>query len=507
MIPNRSANHIYPVSQLTSAICAVLSGSVTEAIRGFYKLRKAYLTLDGIMDVESKYLQRMAASRRNSFASRKDMPSRLHRQSSLTTPPATRNGSSTLIDDALAEKDPSIGPAADIENQSESNEEMTPENSMPTIPTRVQSKLLEIDPASVGITSHTDIFIHSGTRLCYGILLVVFSMIENPLFTKILYIVGFKGDRERGTRYLWQSARFNNFNSAIAGIALLAYYNGLVGFCDILPTDPGADDDLSGYPKSRCKVLLSDMRKRYPDSKLWKMEEARMNSYDRNLAAADKILDDNSNSNMKQIATINSFERSLTVMFLHDYEKSAKSWIECAELSSWSPTLYAYLSGVAYLELFRNVRDHDPDSAKLYKAKATEYIRKGPPLAGRQKVMSKELPFDIYIVRKVKKWEERAKAWGVDLVDAIGVSPLTEMIYFWNGVKKQGLEQLEKSLAALQWQRTSHPEKHQADLDESAINALLRACVLRNLKRFDEAREILKNEILNHDRYAPSRIL
>lgn len=49
-------------------------------------------------------------------------------------------------------------------------------------------------------------------------------------------------------------------------------------------------------------------------------------------------------------------------------------------------------------------------------------------MAGRQKVMSRELPFDIFIVRKVKKWEERAKSWGVDLVDAIGVSPLNEMM-------------------------------------------------------------------------------
>jgi hypothetical protein len=36
------------------------------------------------------------------------------------------------------------------------------------------------------------------------------------------------------SRYLWQASRFNNFCSAIAGIALLGYYNGLVGFCDIL---------------------------------------------------------------------------------------------------------------------------------------------------------------------------------------------------------------------------------------------------------------------------------
>lgn len=123
--------------------------------------------------------------------------------------------------------------------------------------------------------------------------------------------MGFKGDRERGTRYLWQAARFNNFNSAIAGIVLLAYYNGLVGFCDILPTDEMADDDLSGYPRAKCHALLGDMRRRYPESKLWKMEEARMHSSNRNLAAAIKILAGNSDSQMKQIALINTFELSL----------------------------------------------------------------------------------------------------------------------------------------------------------------------------------------------------
>jgi hypothetical protein len=377
---------------------------------------------------------------------------------------------------------------------------VTPDSAPLESLTRAESKLLDIDPASVGITNHTDIFIHSGTRLCYGILLVVFSMIENPLFSKILYIVGFKGDRERGTRYLWQAARFNNFNSAIAGISLLGYYNGLVGFCDILPTDPGADDDLSGYPRAKCQVLLTDMRRRYPESKLWKMEEARSHAYQKNLAAAIEILAENSNSNMKQIATINMFEMSLSSMFILDYELCAKSWIQCSELSSWSPTLYAHLTAGAYLELYRNLRTSDPKAAGVYKDKATEYFRKGPPLAGKQKVMAKQLPFDMYIVRKTQKWEERAKSWKVDLIDVIGVSPLTEMIYFWGGFKKQAPEQLEKSLKLLDWDRTGQPAKHKEDLDETAIHAVLQAAILRNLKRYVEARAILVDEVLNHDR-------
>jgi hypothetical protein len=176
---------------------------VTEAIKGFYKLRKAYLTLDGIIDIEGKYLRERAASRRGSLASRTGRPSTAHSA-------ATRISADLSADDATAEKsNGSFKDPADLKKEQEAN----PEPEVPLTPTTVQSKLLDIDPASVGITSHIDIFIHSGTRLCYGLLLVVFSMIENPIFSRILYIVGFKGDRERGTRYLWQSARFDNFNS------------------------------------------------------------------------------------------------------------------------------------------------------------------------------------------------------------------------------------------------------------------------------------------------------
>lgn len=449
------------------------------------------------MAIESKYLAERAGQR-DSLSSR---PPTVHSV-------ATGTSKDLLTGDATTEKsNGSIKDPSSLEKEGESD----PEPEVPITATTVQSKLLEIDPASVGITSHIDIFIHSGTRVCYGMLLVVFSMIENPIFTKILYIVGFKGDRERGTRYLWQAARFDNFNSAIAGIALLGYYNGLVGFSDILPTDAGADDDLSGYPAAKCKTLLADMRARYPNSTLWRMEEARMFAFNRNLTEAARILSKTADSSvgMKQITTITKFEDSLTTMFLHDYEASAKCWQRCAELSQWSPTMYAYITGCNFLEIYRNLRTSDPEASEKYKKLATDYIRKGPPLAGRQKVMSKELPFDLYIVRKTSKWEERAKAWDVDLVDAVGVSPITEMIYFWGGGKKENVAELQKSIDAVKWERLTHPEKLENDLEEKSIKTVLEACMLRNQgvagnpAKYEETRSLLQNEVLNHDRYSP----
>ncbi|KAH8594328.1 outer membrane protein-like protein iml2 [Bisporella sp. PMI_857] len=471
----------YAISQLTSAITGVLSGSVFEAIKGFRKLRNAYLTLDGILEVEKKYLRN-----RPGYTESMDLGTILKENEKTTKETRYEAIRPASIASSL--------PSATIQDSSQEK------TTLPT-PKRMQSNLLEQDPAALGITTHTDIFIHSGTRLCYGILLIVFSMIDNPIFSTILHIVGFRGDRARGTRYLWEASRFNNFNSAISGIALLGYYNGLIGLCDILPTDPGANDDLEGYPKARCEALLADMRKRYPDSKLWKLEEARMHGYNRNLAASVKVLVHNSDSHMKQIAVINMFEQGLTTLCILDFELCAKSWIQCAEFSSWSPTLYAFMTGAAYLELYRNLRETKPENAKIFKEKATDFFSRAPTLAGKQKLMAKELPFDIFITRKVKKWQERSKIWGVDLVDVVGVSPIAEQIYLWAGNKKQSVSELNRTLELIDWSRTSHPEKLKIDKEELAISALVRACISRNLRQFDESRQILTSQVLKHERH------
>ena len=122
------------------------------------------------------------------------------------------------------------------------------------------------------------------------------------------------------------------------------------------------------------------------------------------------------------------------------------------------------------------------------------------PLQNYSAKLLDQLPFDVFIVRKVKKWEERASAWNVDLTEVIGVSPLAEMMYLWNGLKKCDMRQLQRVLDIIQWSRASHPEKHETNVDERVIQALLRATILRNLGRYEDTRELLKTEVLSHDK-------
>jgi Protein of unknown function (DUF3808) len=115
--------------------------------------------------------------------------------------------------------------------------------------------------------------------------------------------------------------------------------------------------------------------------------------------------------------------------------------------------------------------------------------------------MARQMPFDVFVGRKLQKWKQRATEHNLDLVDAAGVSPIEEMIYFWNGYKRMPADRLEISLQKLGWSESSSNIAWAKDsVDEHAIFALLSATVLRNLKRTDEAREIMKKDIISRDR-------
>jgi len=114
--------------------------------------------------------------------------------------------------------------------------------------------------------------------------------------------------------------------------------------------------------------------------------------------------------------------------------------------------------------------------------------------------MARVLPFDNFVARKIQKWKHRAQEWKINFIDAIGVSPLEEMIYFWNGYKRMRPEHLEVSLQRLAWSISSeNPSWARETFDEQAMLSILRAATMRGMKRTEDAKRILKTEILNHE--------
>ena len=516
------------LSQIMGAVVSVLNESLTDAIRAFYKLRRAYMTLNGLVDEEDKlikargYSSGLADTRGNYLA----YPSE---QAGAKANAANQNSASNLAS-AQKRDDDEFYDANDAQGEKVTNTYTGHlVRDLPSIDTKMsqmsfadQEHVQSIDelPSSAGdpakdrrrfshgpeselFSRPIDVFVHSGVNLCFGLLLLLISAIP-PAFGKLLYIIGFRGDRERGIKMLWQAARFNHVNGGLAGLALLGWYNGLVGFCDIVPdADPNDPEDVEGYPAARLEALLREMRYRYPSSMLWCVEEARMAATRRDLPTAIDVLSHNRKSSLKQVEAVTMFEKALAALYSHRHELCSDSFIACVDLNSWSRALYYYIAASAHLALYRECKAANKSSEAAQQASIAEkYFKLAPSHAGKKRIMARQLPFDIFVTRKINKWTARAAAWNCDFVDAIGVSPNEEMVFFWNGYKRMTAAQLEESLRNLAWSEDPkvNPCWEREGLDERAILTVLRASIYRNLRDHEKAKAMLKQEVLCHDK-------
>ncbi|KAI9761405.1 MAG: hypothetical protein M4579_001055 [Chaenotheca gracillima] len=528
---------VHAECQIMSAVVGVLNESLTESIRGFYKLRKAYQTLDAILDAENKYMKAQRGSlddsSRTSLDSGRGMPGTFNTETYQTSESNNRPGTASRTNEVKqpgdndaqdqtegdddtddfydADEDHTNSPTTsrylghiDTSTAEKGMKDISLENRPKTggtdSPTRLvlsNHTTIDHDPDSQFFANSIDMFVHSGSNLCFGLLLLLISLIP-PAFGKLLYIIGFRGDRERGIKLLWQASKFPNINGGMAGLVLLGYYNGFMGFCDILPDED--DESLEGYPKQRCGALLAEMRSRYPKSKLWKVENARMEAMNRNLPESVKILSEDVHSPLKQVEALAIFEKSLVAMYAHRHSLTAESFLKCITLNNWSHGLYYYIAGASHIELYRRELGKDTEKAKFHARKAAELLLEAPNHTGKKKLMARQLPLDVFVSRKIQKWQSRAQEWGIGFVDAVGVSPIEEMQYFWNGYKRMTPLDLQESLDALSWSDTTNPHWHREALDERAIHAFLLAVTKRNLGQYSEARQILKDEIIRYDR-------
>lgn len=525
-------------AQLMGAIISVMHESLTEGIKGFYKLRKAFVALDAIMEAESRVLaERKINGAAQGPSSVENAPTKnpivedqknLESDSDLefvdapedvekSQAPAAYAGhlkrvNSKSAPNSVLEKDMSdlaleTG-AASLPASRQSSPDSQERNGSPQRRPVRQTLLDQAGPDSSTFTNPVDIFVHSGANMCFGILLLIISMVP-PAFSKLLYIIGFKGDRERGVQMLWQSTKFDNVNGGVAGLMLLGYYNGILAFADILPSEKDVEEladegEIIGYPKEQCSALLQSMRSQYPQSGMWKVEEARNLANAQRVPEAVAMLKSNGDSKMRQVTALSSFELSTNALFMMDWVTMRDGFLRCIELNDWSHSLYYFFIASAELEMYRDaVQAGDATEAKKHKKAAEEYFRKCPAVAGRKKFLARQMPFEVFALRKVQKWEDRAKEYGIDLADAVGVSPAEEMTYLWSGSKRMAGDMFDKALAYLSWDRCTaskeHVEKMKAIPDEAAIKAVAEAVILSNMGRYEDARGKVK-PYLDQDR-------
>ncbi|KAM6514566.1 Mitochondrial outer membrane protein iml2 [Fusarium solani] len=484
-------------TQLMGAVVGVLHESLIDAMKSFLKLRKAFITLDAIIEAENKTLGNKPEGQSQASLSAKATDDGSSSMEKLEIESKSGDGSSGTQTPANLESSSSSTTTPGTSTEDENLDEGAPLKEARSKPTESDTVLLE---------NPLDVFVHSGANMCFGLILLMLTLVP-PAFSRILSVVGFRGDRERGVRMLWRSTAYANVNGAIAGLVLLSYYNALLGAVDILPDEKDFDEgaEIVGPPREKCDKLLASMRARYPDSRLWKVEEARQHGNEQELPKAIEVLTTGGESKMKQVAALNNFELSINAMAIQNWPLMRDSFLHCLEVNDWSPALYYYMAGIASLELYRNaIEAGDEGEARRQKAKTEEFFRKAPSVAGKKRFMARQLPFEVFIQRKIQKWEDRVKEHKVDLADAIGASPALEMCYLWNMVKRMGLAELETARHAMRWERcTAKPEvveKMKEELDEIGSWALICAALFRQGKRFEEARELLETHVLKHDR-------
>nr|POE85442.1 mitochondrial outer membrane protein iml2 [Quercus suber] len=315
-------------------------------------------------------------------------------------------------------------------------------------------------------------------------------------FARILAVFSFRGDRDAALKMLWSATNFtNDINGAIAGLTVLTLNSAIVAGSDILPKDPVAE--------RKRKNLIRELRKLYPKSKLWLLEEARSLTFEREIEKAVQLQTSEGESPLKQLEALRVFELSANYMLLHRYEDSATAFLRCIELNSWSHASYYYHAGICYVELYRIHKTKDPQQAAAYAEKADECLHQALATAGKTRIMGQKMPFDSFITRKLMKWELRARNWDCTLVEAVGVSPLVEMIYFWNGFKRLTPPLLLASLDRLAWSDDPAANPHHAEdsVDEHAILAVLQGSIYRFQGDIARAKDVLRNQVLEYNPY------
>jgi len=262
-------------AQLMSAVVGVLSESMVEAMKSFYKLRTAYKTLEGLQQTVDQVVAKRGVQQA----------------------PQQQEVDTDSSDDEFLE----VRSVQSNESDSPRPPPVDTKNKLERRSTRDAVEIL-------------DVFIESGTSLCFGILLLFISLIP-PALTRLLSVLGFRGgrvnvnapskpqltfvDRERGIKTLWNATKFDNIHGALATVIILNYYSGITQFSDIVEEDPAK----GGYPKARCVAALRKARAQHPKSLLWIIEEARMEAVNYQLHKAIEMLDLERKPQMKLVQT------------------------------------------------------------------------------------------------------------------------------------------------------------------------------------------------------------
>jgi hypothetical protein len=502
----------YAEAQLLSAVTLFLSESVIDSAKALYKLRKAYQT---IVEVNKQFTSKQSLkSVKTSSTTSSHM---LKRKSHATE--SGHDSSGELTAESLKDKQ--------IKQKLFKFYKLRLERLKQDCNDDVINSLIQAnieDPSMKAGQETVDEYIISAINACFGILQLVLSIIP-PGIGRVLSIVGFHGSEIDGLTMLWKATNTMNIHGSIALLALFQFYDGPTQVSDIkLPEkDPSSSssseessktliddnvipdlDDVKDV-KRKLKRSLSRTAKHYSRGALWQLQEGRLKASEGDLITAVEIMNDTSRGpiNLRQVEGLMLFDKTMFMIALHDFDHSAANFLRLIKINSWSHMFYTYLSAMCQVEIYREHKVTDAKKAQEARDIAKKLILEAPAHLAKKKAFSKPMPFDKFVLRKLDQWKEISKKKNIHLVDAIGTSPIHEVIYFWNGFGRMPIGDLDKALKLLGYTGAKDtPFSGNNALiidetdDESLIRYLLQSVALRYLKRTEEGLELLQKKVI-----------
>lgn len=361
-----------------------------------------------------------------------------------------------------------------------------------------------------------DEFIESGVSLCYGIIQLILSILP-PAVTTVLNAIGFKIDKLEGLQLLWDVVNERNIFSGLSLGSLVIYYHGPFKFIDN-NFDIPIEDKKIRHLIHPGKLLDNQILKAtcvFPESSLWVLQEGIILSSEGQLKKALDVIGRKpiNSIQMLQIKAQIVFCRALLYCFSFEFEKAAADFLYLLEINEWSHAFYTYFAGCCYLEAYRlcDILSKDPTAAAIqhlvssidtskkqyFKKRAEECLEKAPTYLNKKKFMSNNLPFDNFMLRKLKQFneiEKKLKSSNVDLIDSVATSPIMELIYLYDGFNRMDNVQLNFALNyALQYDNKATQLKVPSQI---SIKNFLNATILKNLKEFEQANSLIQKELL-----------
>jgi hypothetical protein len=277
---------------LMSAVVSFLNESVVESLKGAYKLRKSYQLLhkmfDMIVDVDGTEpvdpngsthpdKPQFTVSDNSSDSDSDDFVDATDDIADLANPITLPESleTMTIADGETHSEQASLhvrtDDVLDTRPSSSSAAPVTPTIARSTSVATV-STFHEIPMPPQSDSTLTDQTIYSGTLMALGSIMLLISLLP-PSLSRILSIIGFRGSRSQALSMLWKVSSQPGPFGSLGTFVLGSYYGNIVQNSDIVSDEMTAQGGNGGATLEKLHVSIVGVRKRYPSSALWAVEE------------------------------------------------------------------------------------------------------------------------------------------------------------------------------------------------------------------------------------------